>query len=70
MSEEQIPESVARFSKTRGSYYTEESYMNGFNFKPGPTDVIISTAAKAGTTVTQQVRVILGALHSNIRSLI
>lgn len=68
--EEQIPESIARFSKTRGGYYTDESYMNGFYFKPGPLDVIISTAAKAGTTVMQQVRTTLGVLHSVMRSLV
>jgi len=68
--EEEIPQSVARYSNTSGRYLTKESYMNGFNFKPGPTDIVISTAAKAGTTVMQQVRVILGVLHSIIRSLI
>jgi len=63
MSEgEQIPLPVARFIEARKGLHTEETIENALHFKPGPSDVILSTALKSGTTVTQQVRIILGVV--------
>lgn len=55
--EEQIPETVARFVKARKSLLTDEGIEKGLLYKPRPTDVILSTAIKSGTTLTQQVKI-------------
>eukprot|EP00210_Caulerpa_lentillifera_P005298 g5062.t1 len=56
MSEaERMPDAVANLIEVRRRYRTEESTIRGMNFKPGPNDVIISTAPKTGITVVQQI---------------
>ena len=37
------------------AFLTAESHLKGVRFKPLPTDVIISTAPKSGTTWVQQI---------------
>eukprot|EP00210_Caulerpa_lentillifera_P005291 g5055.t1 len=53
--EEQIPEAVTNLIAVRHRFRSEESLSRALNFKPGPTDVILSTSLKSGTTVTQQI---------------
>jgi len=69
-AKEVLPERISKLLTKIGAFDTYESHEIGLRYKPGPTDIIISTAAKAGTTVTQQVRVILGGLKYIMRSLI
>lgn len=54
--EEQIPGFVARVIDSLDKSDSIESAMKGLGFRPGPTDIILSTAVKTGTTVVQQVR--------------
>lgn len=53
--EEQAPHSIVRLLESLKGFDSDESPKRGFSFKARPTDVILSTASKAGTTVTQQV---------------
>eukprot|EP00210_Caulerpa_lentillifera_P005290 g5054.t1 len=52
---EEASEAVIKMKATMDRYLTEESNSRGADFKPGSTDVIISTALKSGTTITQQI---------------
>eukprot|EP00210_Caulerpa_lentillifera_P005284 g5048.t1 len=51
----QIPEAISRMLLVLSRFRTEKSGTQGFNFKPEPNDVIISTAPKSGTTLVQQI---------------
>eukprot|EP00210_Caulerpa_lentillifera_P005293 g5057.t1 len=52
---EQIPEALANIMAARSQFITKECIIRGMSFKPGPNDVILSTARKSGTTVVQQI---------------
>jgi len=58
--EKQMPESIRRLLESFKQYHTEETFMKGLHLKLEPSDVILSTPLKSGTTVTQQVHIILG----------
>jgi len=68
--EEQVPLPVKRLIETWRSFLTEESATNALSFNPGSQDVILSTALKSGTTVTQQVWIILDVAKSIMISLV
>jgi len=72
MSEgEQAPDSIVRLLQALKGFDSDESPKRGFNFKAGPSDVILSTPSKSGTTVTQQVKIIyLDYVEFKIRSLV
>jgi len=55
--DEQIPETIMRFMEARKNFHTDESTEKALRYKPGATDVVISTAVKSGTTLTQQVEI-------------
>lgn len=42
--EEQIPDFIARVIDSLDRFDSEESAMYGLAYKPGPTDVVLSTA--------------------------
>lgn len=54
-SEVGLPSNFEELGRIMKGYLTTESHLNGVRFKPSPTDVIISTAAKSGTTWVQQI---------------
>eukprot|EP00210_Caulerpa_lentillifera_P005283 g5047.t1 len=52
---EQIPDAVLRVVNAIDLFRSEESARQGVTFKPRPNDILISTALKSGTTITQQI---------------
>lgn len=49
------PSAVLELRRVLSAFFTEESRARGYNFKPSPQDIMLSTGAKSGTTWVQQI---------------